>query len=63
MSIETYSNHWDKKHGFTRLEAVEKKFKLDSEHEINSPNSRWLPAEILPDDSRDDGFMLVCRTK
>ena len=44
-------------------EAMEKKAKVDEAHGVGTPESRWNPAEIVPDTSKKDGFKVVIRTK
>lgn len=63
MFVEEYSNHWDNEHGYTMEEALLKKAKVDDAHDVSNPNSRWEPAEIVPDQSRHDGYKVIIKTK
>jgi hypothetical protein len=63
MSINTFSKRWDNNHGFTLREAQEKKYIVDESYGVGTPLSKWNPAEIIPDTSKKDGYMVVIRTK
>ncbi len=60
---ETYSKHWDNKHGFTYKEALEKKAKVEEGLDLNDPKCKWNPAVIEPDPDRVDGYRVVRKTK
>ena len=63
MYTSEFTKHWDDVNGYTMREAMEKKAKVDEAHGVGTPNSKWNPAEIVPDTSRKDGFKVVIRTK
>ena len=63
MFIEEYSKNWDTKHGYTMEEAIWKKGKVDDAHDVSNPNSLWKPAEIVLDQSRQDGYKVIIKAK
>lgn len=63
MSTSEFTKPWDNVNGYTMREAMEKKAKVDEAHGVGTPESRWNPAEIVPDTSKKDGFKVVIRTK
>lgn len=63
MYISEFTKDWDKTHGFTKQEALEKKAKVNEAHGVGSPNSKWNPAEIVPDANKQDGFKVVIQAK
>ena len=60
---DTFSKHWDKKHGFTQREAEEKKAKVDEAHGVFGPDPKWEPAQIVPDPDKVDGYKVTISTK
>ena len=58
-----FRKHWDPKNGYTQQEAYSKKQKVDDAHEVWKTESCWKPAEVVPDPSRETGYMVVIRTK
>ena len=63
MLTDTFTKRWDDKHGFTQLEAQEKKAIVDEYYGVGTPNSKWNPARIILDPNKKDGFMVVIETK
>lgn len=59
----TYSNNWNRVKGFTFEEAEAKKKKVDEANKVDSPDSKWEPAEIVQDFSRIEGYKVVARKK
>ena len=53
---EDHYKHWDRRHGWTMREAMEKKMKVEDGYGIGKPTSQWSHVEILPDERRVDGF-------
>ena len=62
-NTDTFTKHWDPKHGFTQKEAEEKKAKVDDSYGVNNPNAKWNPARIVSDPDKIDGFMVTITQK
>lgn len=62
-NTDYFSKRWDSQHGFTQQEAEEKKRNVDEAYGVNSPNAKWHPAQIVPDTSKKDGFMVTITAK
>jgi hypothetical protein len=62
MSRSEFTKRWDKINGFSMAEAIEKKAAVDEAHGVGQPNSKWAPAEIVPDESKTTGFKVVIAT-
>lgn len=58
-----FTKRWDKVNGFNEAEAMMRKKKIDEAHEVNSLNSKWNPAEIVPDQNKKNGYKIVISTK
>lgn len=63
MYTSEFSKRWDKNNGFTMKEALLKKQSVDEAHKVGSANSKWNPAEIVPDTSRKSGYKVVISAK
>lgn len=63
MYIDEFTKHWDKRYGFTFEEAEKKKQGVDDAYKVKSANSKWQPARIIPDPSRECGYMVTISTK
>ena len=63
MCISEFTKHWDRIHGFTREEAVEKKAKVDDAHGVWKPDAKWEPSQIVEDFERKDGYKVAIRKK
>lgn len=63
MYTNEFTKRWDDVSGFTMQEAQDKKAKVDESHKVGTPESKWLPAEIVPDTSKKEGFKVVMKTK
>ncbi len=63
-SVSEFRKHWgDRDEGYTLEEAMQKKAKVDEAHGVGTPESKWNPAEILPDTTRKKGFFVRISTK
>ena len=58
---EEFTNRWEKV-GFTQQEAEEKKAKVDDGYGVNSPESEWKPAVVVPDPEKG-GYKVVIQRK
>ena len=63
MVVDTFSNPWNDTYGYTYKEAEKKRDAVTEAYGAYQPNSKWNPAEIVPDKSRKGGFMVVITTK
>ena len=61
--ISEFTKRWDNINGFTMEEALEKKATVDKEHGVGTPNCKWNPSEIVPDNSKKSGFKVIIKTK
>lgn len=59
MKKDTFTKRWDPEHGFNNIEAAKKKAAVDEAYGVNSPDSKWKPAEIVPDPNKKDGYMVT----
>lgn len=57
-----FSNVWNIHHGFTPEEAEEKAKRVNAEHGVYEPGSKWKPAKLVPDPHRKTGYMVVIET-
>lgn len=54
---------WKDDSGFTMDEAIRQKASLDRINEVSNPHSPWLPAEIVRDVSKKNGYKVVAERK
>lgn len=63
MTTQEFTKRWDKDHGFTYEEALDKVAVVNEAHGVGTAKSRWNPAQIVRDPHKKDGYKVIIRTK
>ena len=56
---DIFSKHWDEK-GYTKEEAEARKAKIDADHGVGTPKTKWAESKIEPDPR--GGYLIVIET-